>query len=102
MRVSIRRSGGFAGLVEELGSIEVERLPAPEAAMVRAHLAELERWLVANPPEPGADVFLYDVTVVDPPRPVRTLRLADEGASTQPGLDHVLALVAQGAVAPPR
>jgi len=51
MKVSIRRTGGFAGLIDELGSTEV-----PPAVIQRL---KADR----TPEHLGADLFRYEVTV---------------------------------------
>ena len=65
MMISIRRTGGFAGVREQLGSIDTTSWSAAQLAEVEGQLrdcrfAELPREL---PGDQGADLFRIEVTV---------------------------------------
>ena len=62
MIIKITRSGGFAGGVEQLGTIDTSSLGAEAAAKVQARVAKLERPEAAARDQPiGADMFRYDI-----------------------------------------
>lgn len=86
-RVTLTRSGGLAGL-SMVASVDVEELPDPARARVRAALGELDFDAPPAPPaEPhGADTYQYDVVVTNGGR--RSLTAHDPVRS--PGLRALL------------
>jgi len=78
MIVRITRSGGFAGVVEELGRIDNASLDRAVAAKVTAGVEELERTAALRNQAIGADMFRYDIEVEDG-RGRRNLTLTQEG-----------------------
>jgi hypothetical protein len=95
MRISVRRSGGFAGIEEEVGALDTTGL-APEAR------EELERLVgetdffalpAAVEGEVGADQFRYEVTVEDEGR-AHTVTFVGEGGDQAAALRRLVDAVA--------
>jgi len=83
--IKITRSGGFAGGVEQLGTIDTSSLGAEAAAKVQARVAKLERLEAAARDQPiGADMFRYDIEIEDEQGRHRRLVLTHEGDPSVP------------------
>jgi len=83
--IKITRSGGFAGVVEELGTIDTSSLGADAAAQVRDRVAKLERLGAAARDQPiGADMFRYEIEIEDEEGRHRRLVLTHEGDPSVP------------------
>jgi hypothetical protein len=81
VRISVRRSGGFAGIDEEVGSVDTATLPSAirdevESLVQEAGFFALPR---AVEGEVGADQFRYAVTVEDGGRTHTVTFVGDEG-----------------------
>ena len=86
MKVSIKRSGGFAGLRDDLGSA---------AGSHQSALGEAVRRLKARgrvEEQVGADLFRYEVTV-DEGGASQTLTVRDADPPSSPTLRELLGLV---------
>ncbi|MGH8869013.1 MAG: protealysin inhibitor emfourin [Actinomycetes bacterium] len=59
--MSVVRTGGFAGVEQPLGVVDTADLPPEDADEVARAL----RQVAAAPPEVGADLLAYRVTVAD-------------------------------------
>ena len=95
--VRVTRSGGFAGLAQELGVLDTCTLSAAEAANLKAIIEELER-LEAPMQEAavGADLFRYDVETQDDRGRRHHLVLPQEGdpdVPPPPPLGRLLGLI---------
>lgn len=85
MIVRVTRSGGFAGLLEELGTVDTRSLGPAEAAKVKEQIAELERLGAALGDQAiGADMFRYEVEIEDEQGRHRKLILTHEGDPSVP------------------
>ncbi|MEU4223967.1 protealysin inhibitor emfourin [Nonomuraea sp. NPDC026600] len=74
MRVTIERTGGFAGIVEPVAVYDVDDLSEQEAAKVYDSLAAIEAATAQGEPgEVGADLMTYRITVGDGPGRVYTV-----------------------------
>ena len=70
MRIEIERTGGFAGL-SMTAAVDIDDLPAEEAAVLHAALAAARFFELPARIEgdaPGADRFHYQLTVIEPDR----------------------------------
>jgi hypothetical protein len=86
MKVSIKRSGGFAGLSDDLGSAAGSHQSALGEAVRRLKArAGVEEHL-------GADLFRYEVTV-DEGGASQTLTVQDADPPISPSLRELLGLV---------
>ena len=67
MKITLVRSGGFAGLARQ-HVIEVAQLPRAARALIETAFtkAKLERLAAATPAPSGADRFSYHLTCTDP------------------------------------
>ena len=84
MKISVTRTGGFAGVTDELGSVDTAQLDAAarqklEQAVRRMKFFELPARLPSEPV--GADLFAYRVTVRDGPREHSVTFTGEEGAA---------------------
>lgn len=94
MRVHIVRAGGFAGVEQDVGALDTSRLPAEAAQEVTEAVTQV----AATPPEVGADLLQYRVTVADEegertyavPDPVSVEAPAPELAAAESGLAVLL------------
>lgn len=90
MIIRIRRSGGFAGIEEELGPFDTSGVTKEEATRIEGCVESLARSIAAaGTGGIGADMFRYDIEVDDRPNGKITLSLADEGKPESP-LHHLL------------
>ena len=83
MIISLFRRGGFAGLEQSLGSVDLDGLPSTTARTAEARVARLDQALRNLPAGEGADRFRLDVqlrTAVG----IRTLSVIDEGDPQSP------------------
>jgi hypothetical protein len=99
MQVTVRRSGGFAGIDEEVGSVDTASLDAGAREQVERLVEEAGFFALpaAVEDEVGADQFRYDVTVSEGgrthavafrgegPRAETLRRLVDAVAAAQQG-----------------
>ena len=79
MKISIERSGGFAGQAARLADIDTEQLDPGASQEVEQTVREI----TARPvqPEPlGLDLLRYTITV-DESGSTRTIRFSDDGSS---------------------
>jgi hypothetical protein len=81
MRISVRRSGGFAGIEEEVGSIDTASLAPDTRDEVEALVRQADFFALpaAVEGEVGADQFRYEVTVEDGGRAHTVTFVGDEG-----------------------
>lgn len=86
MRIRVQRSGGYAGISEELAAVDTDQLD-PEVGKRIEQLVD-QVGFFALPAEQaagvGADFFRYEVSVIDDGRQ-HTVSFADDGsAETEP------------------
>ena len=84
MKISVTRSGGFAGVTDEIGSVDTVQLDDAarqklEQGVRRMKFFELPARLPGEPV--GADLFAYRVTVRDGPREHSVTFTGEEGAA---------------------
>lgn len=86
MILKIKRSGGFAGVDEELATVDTSSLPGEAAVRVEHCLADIISLLEETPDYPpyGADMFQYEIEVIDESGEPKTLVLVDEIDDTIP------------------
>jgi hypothetical protein len=67
LRISVRRSGGFAGIEEGLGAVDTEALEPAARERVEALVREADFFALPATVEEelGADQFRYEITVED-------------------------------------
>lgn len=95
MRVSITRSGGFAGITEQVVSLDTANLPVATAGQVEASVRRaglLDDAVVPPSPAVGADMYRYDVSI-DDTKGKRSISFSDDGGpEVQPLREMVDAL----------
>jgi hypothetical protein len=93
MQITVMRSGGFAGITEELGAVATETLGEDglelERLVSEARFFELPSEL---PGDAGADMFRYEVTVVEEGRS-HTVAYSGEGDDAPEPLRQLVAKV---------
>ena len=58
MRLTIKKTGGFAGIVQTLASLDTERMPKAAADHVRKHVEEISTLAAQASESLGADQFI--------------------------------------------
>lgn len=79
MKITVKRTGGFAGLTETLGMVDTTILDSGRARNIELKVSDLGFFsLPQNIPgsEIGADLFQYEITVLDRGRS-HTVRFRD-------------------------
>ncbi len=93
-RVRLTQSGGFGGL-EMVATVDVDDLPAADAARVRQALAKVDfeppKAKRSGPPG-GPDRFQYDLEVTDGKRRTLTAHEPDVSSELQEVIDVLLPL----------
>jgi emfourin len=81
MRIDVRRSGGFAGIDEEVGSVDTASLAPDTRDELERLVAESDFFALpaAVEGEVGADQYRYEVTVDDGGRAHTVTFVGDEG-----------------------
>lgn len=86
MRIKVERSGGYAGISEEVASIDTEQLDPPARDRIEQLIGETRFFDLPNEAAGGvgADFFRYEITVADNGRQ-HTVAFADDGGpETEP------------------
>src|SRR6476660_5968542 len=94
MKLTIKRTGGFAGIEQTLASFDTERMTKASADQVRKHVEEISTLAAQASKSVGADQFHYEINIMEPWLAPRALTLIDEGNSNHPTMEHVAALLA--------
>ncbi len=92
MILTVRRTGGFAGIQESLGTMDTAFLGGEAQQCLVARLTELEQ-LASQATLPGADQFRYEVDIRENAKPLRTLVILDEGDPARPAQRALAALM---------
>lgn len=91
MILTLRRTGGFAGIQETLGTLDTASLGGEAQRAFAARLKELEQ--LAALPAHGADQFHYELDIREPGQAPRTLTIVDEGDPDLPAMRALSALM---------
>ena len=96
MSIRIERSGGFAGIREDLGSIDTDQLGTDEAATIRGIIERLRASMEAGDRETpvGADLLRYDVEIREKDGVHRHLIVIDDGNPEDDSLNILHELLA--------
>lgn len=86
MIIRISRSGGFAGIEENLGTINTGNLQKEAAARAEDSIAQITRLLEekSDYPPVGADMLHYEIEIIDEKGGHQSLVLVDEGDDKSP------------------
>ena len=93
MKVTIKRSGGFAGLNQTLAAIDSDELSDRAADRLRQELMRLSASL--RPADIGADQLHYDVEIAGD-GPPRRISVVDDGHPEAPPMKHIEAILSLG------
>ena len=66
MEISVKRSGGYAGVSEDVATIGTAKLPATAVKQLEGMLQEIKFFdipAIASPKAVGADMFYYEIKV---------------------------------------
>lgn len=96
MKIKIKQSGGFAGIEQELKTLDSTRMTAAEAENFNKTLSRLIKACEHRTDSIGADRLAYEVEIEDKGQPKQTLRVIDEGNSQDQAVREVQALLAIG------
>ena len=97
MKITITRSGGFAGISEPVGTVDTSALDATSGREIEQQVIETDFFsMPENSPatEAGADLFRYEVTVSDQGQQ-HTVRLTDYDGDMINPLRRLVDLVIQ-------
>jgi hypothetical protein len=96
VRISVRRTGGFAGIEEDLGAVDTAALAPDETERLErlVHDAGFFDLPAAVEGEVGADQFRYEVTVEEGGR-TRTVTLVGEGGGPAAALRELVDAVGE-------
>jgi hypothetical protein len=87
LRISVKRTGGYAGLSETIAEIDTAAVGAAAATRI-AGLVEASRFFTLPATLPnqalGADMFRYEITVEDGPRRHTVAFIDDESPAVAP------------------
>jgi hypothetical protein len=93
VRISVTRTGGYAGLSEQIADVDTERMPKAAAARI-VSLVDAGKFFALPDRVPstkvGADMFRYEITVEDGSRRHTVAFLDDDSPSTA-GLRQLVA-----------
>ena len=81
MRICIRRSGGFAGIEEDLGAIDTAALPVARAAELERLVGGLGKLRLGGEAH-GADLLEYRIRMQDEGEE-REITIKDDGSETR-------------------
>jgi len=82
MIITLKRTGGFIGIEQDLGSVDLAGLDKDQRQEVMVRLQTLSD-LVATIPAPGADQLQYEIGIVESGRSPRSLTVLDESPPQQ-------------------
>jgi hypothetical protein len=95
MQVSIKCSGGFAGVERSFRSLDSRTLAQPAAARLARCIDELVAASRAQEIAGSADQFRYEFTITDAPGGApNSFTIADDGNPSQPPMSLVAEIVA--------
>jgi hypothetical protein len=97
MRIAVKRTGGFAGLTEDIGEVDTTQLDASAAQQVEQMVSSLgffELPATIAAPTIGADLFRYEITVSDGSRR-HAVTFADDGGPEAAPLRDLVQTVAE-------
>lgn len=81
MRITVARSGGYAGIVEEPTTIDTEDLDAATAERLEDIVNEIGFFtLPAQTGGGGADMFTYEISVSDDTGRTHVVSFVDDGS----------------------
>ena len=100
MILTIRRTGGFAGVEELLGTVDAARLDAEARRRLDRQLEDLSDLTNAYEPS-SADTFRYEVEVAGPGRTRNLVSVEDEGDPEHPAFKALVALMRTLGLPPP-
>jgi len=78
MIITIAQTGGFAGIRQELGSLDTQHLEETRRRYLEARIRGLEQ-RATDPASPGADRFQYEIRIQEAGATPRTVMILDEG-----------------------
>jgi hypothetical protein len=97
MHVTVKKSGGYAGITEEVGSLDTAQLDPATARDIEQTLKGTGSPTqdAADNQAVGADQFHYEITIRDGARE-RTLSFVDDGSARNAPLRKVIDRVERG------
>lgn len=83
MEISVKQSGGFAGISQDLGTVDTEHLNSAKAQQIASALSNVDFFALPAtvPGEIGADQFRYEIKVTDGDRQ-HTVTFYDDGSNS--------------------
>jgi len=94
MNITIRSSGGFAGIEQLVATLDTRRLTTETASRVTQCIDELAAWARSHTEPQGADFLEFEVTISDDERNASRIAVTDDGKPDQRPMSLVNELVA--------
>jgi hypothetical protein len=94
MKITVKRTGGFAGLSENIADLDISQLDSGKAEKVAAKVREIGFFdypAVVAAGAVGADMYQYEITVTDGPKH-HSVTFSEGAPETVPLLDLVQTL----------
>jgi hypothetical protein len=92
MQISVKRSGGYAGDTQDLGSLDTAQQRSAAAQEAEQLVRSIGFFNLAPDAAIGADLFRYEITVRDDDRQ-HTVEFADDGSPQNEPLLRLVGLV---------
>ncbi|HKG27420.1 MAG TPA: protealysin inhibitor emfourin [Thermomicrobiales bacterium] len=93
MRISVKRGGGFAGLTEDLGTVDTAQLDPATAQQVEQAAGSLAAAASSGGAAIGADLPRYEITISDGSE--QTIAFDDDGGPETAPLRELVQRVAE-------
>src|SRR5437899_8556537 len=96
MIITIKRSGGYAGVEQVLATVDSSKLTSERDARVQSLIARLSGLLANRGVGEGADRFQYEVTVTGNGEGTKSMTVIDEGNPQDAAIQIVTQLIGFG------
>ena len=93
MTITVKRSGGFAGIERVLAHVDSSTLTSEQDARARSYITRLSGALANSSVSEGADRFQYEVTVTGDDGGTKSMTVIDKGDPQDPALKIVMELI---------
>jgi hypothetical protein len=96
MTITIKRSGGYAGVEHVLATVDSSKLTGEQDARVRSLIARLSGLMANRGITEGSDRFEYEVTVTGNGEGTKSVTVIDEGNPQDQAMQIVTELIGLG------
>src|SRR3954447_10155514 len=96
MTITIKRSGGYAGVEQVLATVDSGKLTSEQEARARSLIVRLSDLMINRGITEGSDRFEYEVTVTGNGEGTRSMTVIDEGNPQDAAMQIVMELIGLG------